>query len=268
MQVRPAMIFCVAVAYLLLVTFANSAIATSTESRPAIALIIDDLGNRRALGARAVSLPGPVACSFFPHSPYTRELAQQAHLLNKEVMLHLPMQATGSYQDAYESGELTVDMTNRQYREIFLQDLAAVPYVSGFNNHMGSLLTRHPGNMAWLMQIASKAGKLFFIDSRTTTATVARQLAEEYGLPNSERNVFLDNVQDPAAIRMQFRRLIRIARRDGSALAIGHPYPATMDVLNEELQHLDQQNIRLVPVAELIGIQQERQPLWRTSLSR
>jgi polysaccharide deacetylase 2 family uncharacterized protein YibQ len=232
--------------------FTAATAAETNDNRPVIALIIDDLGNQRGSGSRAVDLPGPVACSFFPYGPYTAELAARAHARNKEVMLHLPMQPAGPYQEKREAGELTVDMTRSQYRDTFVRDLAAVPFVSGFNNHMGSLLTRHPGNMAWLMQVASETGKLFFIDSRTTTATVARQIAGEYGIPNSERNVFLDDVSTPDAIRFQFRRLLGIARRDGSALAISHPYPATLNVLTEELPQLERSGYRLVGVSELI----------------
>jgi hypothetical protein len=240
----------------------------AADNRPVIALIIDDLGNQRGTGSRAVDLPGPVACSFFPYGHYTAELARQAHARNKEVMLHLPMQAAGPYQEVREAGELTVDMTYRQYRDTFTRDLAAVPYVSGFNNHMGSLLTRHPGNMAWLMQAAREAGNLFFVDSRTTAATVARQIAAEFGIPNSRRNVFLDDDTSPDAIRYQFRRLLRIARREGSALAIGHPHPATLDVLTDELQHLDRSGYRLVRVSELIEQQKGRKPPWQMYSSR
>ncbi len=255
-------------AVLCLFTISISSRVPADDDLPAIALIIDDLGSQRDPGSRAVNLPGPVACSFLPFGTYTRELAQQAHSDGKEVMLHLPMQAAGPFQQARESGVLTVDMTNRQYRETFQRNLAAVPHVSGFNNHMGSLLTRHPGNMAWLMRIARETGKLFFVDSRTTTATVARQLANEYGIPNSERNVFLDNLAQPESIRMQFQRLVRIARREGTALAIGHPYSATLDVLTEELQHMDRTGVRLVSVAELIELQQDRKQAWPRYSSR
>jgi polysaccharide deacetylase 2 family uncharacterized protein YibQ len=248
-------------------TFAADLAAVS-KPVPAIALIIDDLGNQRVPGRRAVSLPGPVACAFLPDGPFTRELAQQAHARNKEVMLHLPMQAAGTLQNEREAGQLTLDMTHRQYLATLERDLAAVPYVSGLNNHRGSLLTRHPGNMAWLMQALRERGNLFFIDSRTTTATVARRMAYEHGIPSSERNVFLDNEPEASAIRWQFRRLIRIAQRDGTALAIGHPHPATIEVLNEELHRLGQSGVRLVPVAELIEMQKDRQLVWQTSSSR
>ena len=243
-------------------------VAKAGKPVPAIALIIDDLGNQRVPGRHAVFLPGPVACAFLPDGPFTRELAQQAYTRNKEVMLHLPMQATGTLQNEQAAGVLTLDMTHRQYLSTLERDLAAVPHVSGLNNHMGSLLTRHPGNMTWLMQALQDRGSLFFIDSRTTSATVARRMAYEHGIPSSERNVFLDNDPDVPAIRRQFRRLVAIAQRDGTALAIGHPYPATLEVLNEELRRLGQSGVRLVPVAQLIEMQKDRQLAWQTSLSR
>ncbi len=129
-------------------------------------------------------------------------------------------------------------MTEQQFMDALAHEIAAVPYISGLNNHKGSLLTRHPGNMAWLMQAINERGDLFFVDSRTTKETVASQLAGEYGVPNISRNVFLDNDPDPEAVRVQFRKLIAIAKRDGTALGIGHPLTGTLNVLREELESL------------------------------
>ncbi|MGD2113291.1 MAG: divergent polysaccharide deacetylase family protein [Gammaproteobacteria bacterium] len=247
---------------------ADSLDESGSRALPAIALIIDDLGNQRAHGGRTVSLPGPVACAFLPRAPFTPELARRAHAGGKEVMLHLPMQALVAEARKAEPGELTLDMTFSQFRSTITQDLAAIPHVSGLNNHQGSLLTRHPGNMAWLMQAISENGKLFFVDSRTTSATVARRLAQEYGIPNSQRNVFLDNVAEPGAVRAKFRELVRIARRDGTALGIGHPHPATLEVLVDVLNNLGDHGVQLLPVAGLIELQRNRQLVWHTSSSR
>lgn len=239
---------------------------------PAIALIIDDLGNQSDTGMRAVKLPGPVACAFLPYGPFTHALARQAHAYRKEVMLHLPMQAVDHEYRRVEKGTLTLEMTEQQFMEATAQELAAVPHVSGLNNHKGSLLTRHPGNMAWLMRAINRHGELFFIDSRTTSETVARQLAVEYGVPNSSRNVFLDNDPDPEAIRVQFRKLVAIAKRDGTALGIGHPLTGTLDVLMDELNNLQRHGVQLLPVSRLIDQQQAQQHeprvAWQTSLSR
>jgi len=246
--------------------------AETKKNLPAIALIIDDLGNQRHLGMRAVMLPGPVACAFLPYGPFTNALARQAHGYHKEVMLHLPMQAVDHENKRVEKGTLTLEMTEQQFMEATAHELAAVPYVTGLNNHKGSLMTRHPGNMAWLMRAINEHGKLFFVDSRTTTATVARQLAVEHGVPNSSRNVFLDNDPNPEAVRAQFRKLIAIAKRDGTALGIGHPLTGTLNVLAEELANLHRQGVQLLPVSRLIAQQNEQQNeprvAWQRSLSR
>jgi polysaccharide deacetylase 2 family uncharacterized protein YibQ len=246
----------------------NADPADSETNLPGIALIIDDLGNQRELGMRAVKLPGPVACAFLPYGPFTKALASQAHSHRKEIMLHLPMQAVDHGKKRVEEGTLTMDMTEQQFMEALGNEIAAVPYVSGLNNHKGSLLTRHPGNMAWLMQAINQRGDLFFVDSRTTKETVASQLAVEYGVPNISRNVFLDNDPEPEAVREQFRKLIAIAKRDGYALGIGHPLTGTLNVITEELENLQQQGVRLLPVSRLIELQNERRLAWQTSLSR
>jgi polysaccharide deacetylase 2 family uncharacterized protein YibQ len=171
-----------------------------------------------------------------------------------------------------EKGTLTLEMTEQQFMEATVREIAAVPYVTGLNNHKGSLLTRHPGTMAWLMRAINKHGNLFFVDSRTTKETVARQLAVEYGVPNSSRNVFLDNNPNPEAVRAQFRKLVAIAKRDGTALGIGHPLPGTLNVLEEELENLHRQGVQLLPVSHLIAQQHEQQHkprvAWQRSLSR
>jgi len=272
MKYKPA-IWCLPVTVwlyfqLFAVITANAAPGGDDKYLPGIALIIDDLGHQRELGMRAVNLPGPVACAFLPYGPYTKALASQAHAHRKETMLHLPMQAVDNGNKRVEEGTLTLDMTEQQFMDALAHELAAVPYISGLNNHKGSLMTRHPGSMAWLMQAIKRRGDLFFIDSRTTRETVASQLAFEYGVPNSSRNVFLDNDPDPEAVRAQFRKLIAIAKRDGSALGIGHPLTGTLNVLTEELENLQRHGVRLLPVSRLIELQHNRRVAWQTSLSR
>lgn len=238
------------------------------DAAPAIALIIDDMGYDLAAGRQALALPGAVTYAFLPRTPHTPALSREAYARGKEIMLHLPMQAVDQGNARVDEGTLTLDMTEQQFTDALAHEIAAVPYVSGLNNHKGSLLTRHPGNMAWLMQAINEHGDLFFVDSRTTKETVASQLATEYGVPNISRNVFLDNDPDPEAVRLQFRKLIAIAKRDGTALGIGHPQTGTLDVLGEELENLQRHGVQLLPVSRLIELQNERRLAWQMSLSR
>ena len=237
----------------------------ATDASPAISIIIDDMGKRLDSGKRVLALPGPVACSFLPGARYTSLLATAAHSSGKEVMLHLPMDSVDRRQ--LDSGAVTLDMTEQQFVSKVQDALSSVPHAIGVNNHMGSLLTRHPGHMLWLMQVIREHGPMFFIDSRTTVETVARQVAEENGIPNSERNVFLDNLLQEGEIAFQFRRLIKLARDKGTALAIGHPHPQTLALLEKRLPQLERQGIRLLPVTELIEIQQEGEHTWQASWS-
>ena len=232
------------------------------QSQPpaVIGIIIDDMGKRLETGQRALALPGPVACAFLPRAHYTRELANQASERGHEVLLHLPMDSVDGRP--LDAGAVTLQMTEHEFVGTVLENLRRVPHVTGVNNHMGSLLTRHPGHMRWLMETLQRQGGLFFVDSRTTTATVAQQVADETGIPGIRRNVFLDNSLDKKDIAFQFDRLVALAREQGSALAIGHPYPQTLAVLEQRLPQLARQGIRLAPVRDLIA-QQEGEKTWQ-----
>ena len=93
-------------------------------------------------------------------------------------------------------------------------------------------------------------------------------LAHAYGVPSVERNIFLDNDPEPEAIRAQFQRLLDIARRQGTALGIGHPHASTLEVLRDEIGKLESQGVELIPVARLIELQNTRNRSWYTFLSR
>jgi polysaccharide deacetylase 2 family uncharacterized protein YibQ len=235
---------------LILVIVANSMNAANPSSPPAakLALIIDDLGNHRMAGQAALALPGPLTYSFLPHTPHAWQLATQAHASDKQVMLHLPMESDQGM--ALGKGGLTLQMSQAVLQHTLREALASIPYVAGINNHMGSRLTRDPTAMRWLMS-ALQGSHLFFVDSRTTDQTVAEMVARKNLIKTARRDVFLDNLRDAAYIRGQFRKLIELARLNGWAIGIGHPYTETVAVLAEELPLLPVKGVELVPVSEL-----------------
>jgi polysaccharide deacetylase 2 family uncharacterized protein YibQ len=219
---------------------------------PVIAIIIDDLGNQRLLGERTVALSGPVACAIMPHTSYSTYLANQAYAAGKEVILHLPMQPI-EMQRIAGPGEISLDTRRLQLRRILQTDLESVPHAVGINNHMGSLITRHPGHMQWLMEEIGRRGNLFFVDSYTTPSSVAFETAVKKGIPAARRHVFLDGEATEQHVAAQFKRLKQKARNQGYAIGIGHPYPVTLGYLEQALSNLDQQGVRLVTVAQIIN---------------
>ncbi|MDE2272754.1 MAG: divergent polysaccharide deacetylase family protein [Gammaproteobacteria bacterium] len=231
---------------------------------PVVAVIIDDLGNSLVEDLHAAELPGAVACAILPHTQYAVTLADACHARGKEVLLHLPMQALDDA--ALGPGGISLDMTETQIQNTVRSDLKSIPYAVGVNNHEGSLISMHPGDLAWIMQTLHATGGLYFVDSYTTADSIAYQIAREHGIPAARRDVFLDDVDSEAAVRFQFNRLLDIARHKGFALAIGHPRPATLAVLNAELPRLAAQGMELVPVSVIIRLQQQHPIPWPESL--
>ncbi len=258
---------CVQVALAALAFFVVTAPECAAEDvTPVISIIIDDLGYGLADGRRVIELPGAIACSVLPHTPHGSRLAEAAHDAGKEVLLHLPMQPMNDKDPGF--GALMLDTSEQGLRRLLAANLAAVPHVVGINNHMGSLLTRHPGHMDWLMKILSKDPReLFFVDSVTSQKSVAMRLAREHSVPTARRDLFLDRDADPAAITAQFERLIELAHARGSAVAIGHPYPETLEVLERELPKLEERGVRLIAVAEFIRRRTLENSSWHASLS-
>ena len=184
-----------------------------------------------------------------PQSPHLSALAEAA---GKEIILHLPLQPA-SAEDATDPGTLHIDMTRSEFAATFDRHLAAVPAAAGVNGHRGSLLTRHPGHMGWLMAELKSRPALYFVDSYTTAKSVALDIALENGVRAVRRDVFLDPDPAPATIEREFRRLKTIAREQGFAVGIAHPLPETLAVLERELPALAAAGFRQVTVGELIG---------------
>lgn len=226
--------------------------ASSGEATPRIAIIIDDLGYQLEAGLRALELPGPVSYAVLPATPSGTALARTAHAQGKEVLLHLPLESIDR-ENREEPGAITLDMSRDAFHEAFDAALESVPYAIGVSNHRGSLLTRHPGHMAWLMEEIAAHDGMFFVDSYTTHASVALQIASESGVAATRRHIFLDNDRSPAALRKEFDRLTALARRNGVAVAIGHPYPETLAFLERELLELDDSTIMLIPVSQALN---------------
>lgn len=232
-------------------------IASLTLSLPAsakesakLAIIIDDLGYNLPLGQRTTDLPGAFTIAVLPFTPHGRELAERAHKRGKEVMLHAPMSNHHSYP--LGRGGLVSGMKQAEFLAVLRQNLANIPYIKGVNNHMGSQLTEQAEPMRWLMQ-ELRARQLYFVDSRTSAQTQALIEAERIKLPSRKRDVFLDDKRDQQQIRQQLLLALQKAQQQGSAVAIGHPYPETLSVLKQIDPLLERYGVELVSVSRLVA---------------
>jgi uncharacterized protein len=218
-------------------------------ANPRLAIIIDDLGSDHAAAEAVFALGYPLTVSVLPNHEHSVDIAQEAHRRGFQVMLHLPMQSVAN--ETPEAQELHPGMPASEVAALVDLFLKNVPDAAGVNNHQGSQATADAALMDELMPVL-RDRRLFYVDSRTTAATVAYDTAQDFGVRSAFRNVpFLDDVTAVAAVRKQLELALRGAREKGEAVAIGHPHPATLQALREVLPQAKTQGVRLVPASEL-----------------
>ena len=218
--------------------------------KPKVAIIIDDMGHDYGMAKKFFDLSDRLTFSVLPYSAFHRKVAKLAHARDLETMLHLPMEPLEYPAVDPGSGALLTSMSPDQLIAQLNVNLDAVQYVKGVNNHMGSKMTAVSTQLYQIFSVLKKRD-LFFIDSRTTTASVCKPSARLFQIPFAQRDVFIDNVQEAAAVLRRIEELILVAKSHGEAIGIAHPYSVTYDVLRRELPKIEAQ-VELVPASRLV----------------
>ncbi len=231
----------------------------STAASARVAIVIDDLGRDvaaieklTAMLARAGNVQ--LSWSVLPYESRTAEVVEALRRHGAEILLHLPMDPEGAGDPG--PGALTTGMSKRELAAATAAALAAVPGGVGVNNHMGSKLSSDRAAMAAILGEVRREGR-YFLDSRTTAGSVGFAVARELGMAAANRDLFLDDDAEQSAIAAQFAKLLALARERGAAIAIGHPRPATLAVLAEEIPRAVAEGFEFVPVSYLLERSEE-----------
>lgn len=222
---------------------------TENPNGPQVALIIDDCGQWEGTERGIIALPIPVTLSVLPHVHYTTQIAQEAAGAGKGVMLHVPMEPLSHMNPG--PGEIKTAMTDDEIAKQMEDDVAQVPLAKGMNNHEGSEATADDRVMKDVIAVA-KEHDLFFIDSRTNAKSVGAADASDAGVLTASRDVFLDNHADVAYTESMLERAVKIAKENGSAIAIGHPKPTTLEAIREMYPKMQAEGIRFVLAQTLV----------------
>jgi Uncharacterized protein conserved in bacteria len=214
-----------------------------------LAIVIDDFGYRPHNENQVLAMPSAISVAVLPNAPHAREMATKAHNSGHEVLIHLPMAPLS--KQPLEKDTLRPEMSSDEIERIIREAVDKVPYAVGLNNHMGSAMTSSLFGMQKVMQALSRYN-LYFLDSMTIGNSQAMRAASGTGVKVIKRKVFLDDTQNEADIRRQFTRAVELARRNGSAIAIGHPHPTTVRVLQQMLPTLPS-DITLVRPSNLLN---------------
>lgn len=214
-----------------------------------LAIVIDDFGYRPQTENQVLAMPSAVSVAVLPNATYAREMATKAHNSGHEVLIHLPMAPLS--KQPLEKDTLRPEMSSAEIERIISDAVSKVPYAVGLNNHMGSAMTSSLFGMQKVMQ-ALEHYNLYFLDSMTIGNSQAIRASTGTGVKVLKRKVFLDDTQNEGDIRRQFNRAVELARRNGSAIAIGHPHPTTVRVLQQALASLPA-DITLVRPSSLLN---------------
>lgn len=214
-----------------------------------LSIVIDDFGYRPAQENQVLQMPAAISVAVLPNAPHAHEMATKAHQRGHEVLIHLPMAPLS--KQPLEKDTLRPDMSAEEIARIIRDAAADVPFAVGLNNHMGSAMTSSLPGMQKVMQVLDHYN-FYFLDSMTIGNSQSTRAAAGTSVKVIKRRVFLDDTQNEADIRQQFTRAVRLAQRDGSAIAIGHPHPATVRVLQQMLPTLPA-DITLVRPSQLLN---------------
>jgi polysaccharide deacetylase 2 family uncharacterized protein YibQ len=202
-------------------------------SKPKLAIIIDDVSSSKQK-RDILNIGYKVTMAFLPPQKSHSNSAKIAQDLPVH-MIHFPMQASKKFKSK-EKTTLTVNDSYMKIEGIVKRLRKLYPKVTYTNNHTGSVFTQNDAAMDKLFK-ALKKYNFIFVDSRTTAKSVAKKYAKKYGMPYIVRNTFIDNKKNYNYIQTQLKKAIKIAKKRGYAIAIGHPHSLTIKVLRES-KHL------------------------------
>lgn len=233
-------------------TWRRYAVATAMPpGQPAVAIVIDDVGIDRPRSQRAIGLPAPLTIAVLPYADAASRLAAEARAAGHELLVHLPMEPDNGHADPGPQA-LLMELDEAERLRRLRWNLGRVAGYVGVNNHMGSRFTADEARMQPVLA-ELKARGLLWLDSRTGPGSVGPRLAQAHGVPNAERDVFLDYDGDGMHIEAQLALTERIARKHGTAIAIGHPYDATLAALARWLPETRGRGVILVPVSAVVA---------------
>ena len=216
-----------------------------------LAVIVDDCGYDMSSVRTLLNTGLPLNFAVLPYKPYSSDVLEMIKSDGRVAMLHLPMEPMDRSAMSEGSSTICTDMSKDKILELTRKAINSLPGVSGVNNHQGSKATADSATMTTVLQ-ELRNQDLFFVDSRTSSKSVARDKAVAMGVPTARNDIFLDNSSDVQAIRKQIYKAMDIAEKNGSAIAICHARPNTAKAWSMYAEEIKNTGIELVPITDLL----------------
>lgn len=232
-------------------------IARASSGAPArLAIILDDFGSARDGVETALGIDRKLTCAVMPMLEHSARDARAIAGAGHEVIIHIPMQYSMS-DNVLWTGNYAIKKTHRdeQIKRTVERFAASLPSAKGANIHMGSLSSTDERVMTAVIKALYEKG-LYFIDSKTSSKSVCRKVANETGIGFAENDVFLEAAgKDRASIKKQLMRAAKIAKKTGKAVAIGHvgaESGITAQIIKDSINEIERMGVSFVYASELI----------------
>ncbi len=232
----------------------SPAVPSQSKREPVAAILIDDLGYDLLAARELNEIDLPLTFAILPHLTHSREIALEAFSRGREVLLHLPMEPADPGENDPGPGALFLRQGPDVWRRLTRSAIDAVPGITGINNHMGSRFTERSDAMEVILEEVKSRG-LYFVDSITSGRSVGFFVGRRLGIRVGKRTIFLDNETGEEEIGFQVDRLIAQAKREGKAMAIGHPHAGTIAAIRKALPRIRSSGVKIVTARVLVEMQ-------------
>lgn len=216
-----------------------------------LAVVIDDCGADMSAVRGLLNTGLPFSFAILPDKDFSSDVLEMVRSKGNVAMLHLPMEPLSKSAMSEGSRTVLVSQSAAQQQALVTKHLNGLSGVAGVNNHQGSRATADKKTMQAVLQTLKRRG-LFFVDSRTNSASVARDMAKQMGVPTARNDIFLDNSSNVEDIRRQIYKAFAMAEKNGSAIAICHARTNTVKCWQQYADEFKKSGITFVPVTKLL----------------
>lgn len=226
-------------------------VAEIKQYKGRLAVVIDDCGADMSVVRGLLNTGLPFSFAVLPDKDFSSDVLEMVRSKGNVAMLHLPMEPLSKSAMSEGSRTVLVSQSAAQQQALVSKHLNGLSGVAGVNNHQGSRVTADKKTMQAVLQTLKSRG-LFFVDSRTNSASVARDIAKQMGVPTARNDIFLDNSSNVEDIRKQIYKAFAMAEKNGSAIAICHARTNTVKCWQQYADEFKKSGITFVPVTKLL----------------
>lgn len=229
---------------------------TNAKEDAKLAIVIDDFGLQRKGVREMLNLDCKLTVAVIPFLEHTEDDAEDALENGKEVIIHIPLQAT-THDKPSHLGTRSIKINDSEADiTAWMHDaMEELPEAVGANIHMGTLSSTKEHVMRPIFA-SLKEQNMYFLDSKTSSKSICRKTAQTVMVPYYENQVFLEHeMKSKEYVKKRLRKAMKIAREKGACIAIGHVgYEGgtiTVEAIRELLDEFDENQVELVFVSEL-----------------